>query len=464
MIDLSLFDGQYFAIFGLGKSSLATATALERAGAKVALWDDDEHSRDNAAKNGHMLLDLSTAEFKQFDGLVLSPGVPLTHPRPHWVVQKANQENIPILGDIELFLRAIKHSGVGKIVAVTGTNGKSTTVSLIHHILVEAGLDAHLGGNIGSTMALDLPAATTSKIYILELSSYQIDLMPSLQKQGFAPDIAVLINVSADHLDRHGTLENYAKVKSQIFKQQGLADLSIIGIDDEFGEKYANIYDSITISALQKNAGIYCKNGMILHNGQPILTFDEAQSLHGIHNAKNTAIAYKIAKIFAVEDVVIKRGLLSFSGLEHRMEYVGKIANQNGDILFVNDSKATNAEAVKPALGAYENVFWLAGGQSKQGGLQPLYESIKHIKKAYTFGHSGQGFADEIENLAECEVFSDMNEAINKALTDIMHTKLDGLKVILLSPAAASFDQFENFEKRGQLFKHLAKELGAKLN
>ncbi|MCJ8324525.1 MAG: UDP-N-acetylmuramoyl-L-alanine--D-glutamate ligase [Rhizobiales bacterium] len=464
MIDLSLFKGQYFAIFGLGKSSLATATALERAGAKVALWDDEEKSRHQAAKDGHNILDLTIADFGRFDGLILSPGVPLTHPKPHWVVDKAKQANLPIMGDIELFLRAVKHAGVGKIVAVTGTNGKSTTVSLIHHILSEAGLDAHLGGNIGSTMALDLPTTSATKIYILELSSYQIDLMPSLQKPGLAPDIAVLVNVSADHLDRHGDLKHYAQVKAQIFEPQTAEDLAIIGIDDEFGAKFADIYNAVSISAVQQNADIFCKNGQILQNGQPILEFGQAVNLQGVHNAQNTAIAYEIAKYFGVEDEVIKQGLHSFKGLEHRMEYVGKIASRAGDILFINDSKATNAEAVKPALGAYENVYWLAGGQGKQGGLQPLYESLKHIKKAYVFGQSAPDFADELTNITACEVFLNMGEAINKALTDIMHTGDDGLKVILLSPAAASFDQFDNFEKRGQMFKQMAKDLGAKLS
>lgn len=464
MIDLSLFRGQKFAVFGLGKTGLSTATALKNAGAEVFLWDDNEKSRINAQGLGHQITDLSKMDFEPLDGLMLSPGVPLTHPKPHWTVDKANAAGIAILGDIELFLQAVKADKRAKIVAVTGTNGKSTTVSLIHHVLLQAGLDVHLGGNIGSTTVLDMPEVKQDRIYIVELSSYQIDLMPSLQKHGFAPDVAVLINVSPDHIDRHGTIENYAKVKSQIFVQQAAGDLALIGVDDEFGAGFAKDYDATTISAINLSADIFCQNGRISQNGNTLLDLSHAPSLQGVHNAQNAAVAYEIAKYFDVDELVIGKAMVSFKGLEHRMELVGKITTQNGDILFINDSKATNAEAVKPALGAYDNIYWVAGGLAKQGGLEPLIEPLKKIKKAYLFGAAADEFAMELDGVAEYEVFSKMSDSVNKALTDIMHNGGNGLKVILLSPAAASFDQFESFEQRGASFKQLAIELGAKPN
>ncbi|MGL1919424.1 MAG: UDP-N-acetylmuramoyl-L-alanine--D-glutamate ligase [Hyphomicrobiales bacterium] len=462
MIDLSLFSGQKFAIFGLGKSGLSTASALKNAGADVLLWDDNESSRDNARNLGHNVADLSLLDFSQFDGLMLSPGVPLTHPKPHWTTVKANEANVPILGDVELFLQAVKQNHKAKIIAVTGTNGKSTTVSLIHHMLSFAGLDAHLGGNIGSTTVLDMPKIEQDRIYIVELSSYQIDLMPSLQKQGFAPDISVLINVSADHIDRHGTIEHYADVKSQIFKTQQADDLSIIGIDDEFGAKFAKLYDAQSVSAIDKTADIYCENGQLYADDKKLLSLAQATSLQGVHNAQNAAIAYKIAKYFNIADDIILKAMNGFGGLEHRMEIVGRIEAENGDILFVNDSKATNAEAVKPALGAYDNIYWVAGGVAKDGGLEPLIEPLKQISKAYLFGEAAQKFAQELIGVANFEIFSNMSSSVNKALTDIRHNNLDGLKVILLSPAAASFDQFDSFEQRGKMFKQLAIKLGAK--
>ncbi|MBL1422626.1 MAG: UDP-N-acetylmuramoyl-L-alanine--D-glutamate ligase [Alphaproteobacteria bacterium] len=462
MIDLRLFSGQRFAVFGLGISGLSTALALENAGADVTLWDDNEVSCQNAIDLGHHVKNLVSEDFSQFDGLILSPGVPLTHPKPHWVVNKANAVNLRIMGDVELLLQAVKQDKRAKIVAVTGTNGKSTTVSLIHHVLRQAGLDAHLGGNIGSTTVLDMPEIVQDRIYVVELSSYQIDLMPSLQKQGFAPDISVLINVSADHIDRHGTIENYAEVKSQIFVQQGADDLAIIGVDDEFGARFAKYYNAKSLSAVGRLADIYCENGQISANGKMLLDLSDAPNLQGVHNAQNAAITYMIAQYFKVDDAVIAKAMNGFSGLEHRMELVGKISSDFGDILFINDSKATNAEAVKPALGAYEQIYWVAGGRAKQGGLKPLLKPLEKIKKAYLFGECAQDFAGQLIGVANFEVFSQMSESVNKALTDIMHNAEDGLKVILLSPAAASFDQFENFEMRGKQFKQLAKKLGAK--
>ncbi len=463
MIDLTLFKNKKFAIFGLGKSGISTASALNNAGAETYLWDDNKSACEAAQKAGFNVHDFSTFDFSGLDGLILSPGVPLTHPKPHWSVNKANDASIPILGDVELFLQAIKQNEQSKLIAVTGTNGKSTTVSLIHHILKHAGLDAHLGGNIGTTTILNMPEVTDGRIYIAELSSYQIDLMPSLQQPNSAPNIAVLTNISADHIDRHGSIEHYAQVKSQIFKCQKLGDLAIIGIDDEFGKQFSLKYKSITISSHQKNADFYCENQQVNKADKPLFSLKNAPSLQGVHNAQNAAIAYNIAKYFNIDDVAIQTAMENFKGLAHRMEYVGKIKTNNGDILFINDSKATNVEAVKSALSAYDNVYWLAGGLAKDGGLQPLLNDMQKIKKAYLFGASAQSFASDLKNNINSEIFLTMQAAINKALTEIMHTDVDGQKVILLSPAAASFDQFKDFEQRGDNFKQMAQKLGAKL-
>ncbi len=475
MIDLSFLSGKQFAIFGLGKSGLSTARALQAGGATVKLWDDNEHGRTHALNAGFDLQNLYETNLSQFDGLILSPGVPLTHPVPHDLVKAANAANISVIGDVELFLQAIKQVKGAKFIAVTGTNGKSTTVSLIHHILYDAGLNVHLGGNIGSTAVLDMAEVMADHVYVVELSSYQIDLMPSLQKVGFAPDVSVLINVSADHIDRHGTIENYANVKSQIFKNQHSGDLAIIGVDDEFGIKFAQDYvcrpehgQLIRVAATNKQADIFCVNGSAVkntnnENENELFNLDSAIRLQGVHNLQNAAIAYEIAKYFNIDDQKIKAAMHSFSGLEHRMETVGRILTADGEILFINDSKATNAEAVKPALGAYQQVYWLVGGLAKEGGLQSLKGELDNVKKAYLFGSSAQEYANNLVGVVNFEVFLKMEDAINKALTEIVHSNLKGQKVVLLSPAAASFDQFKNFEARGNRFKKIVKKRGAKL-
>ncbi|NRA86017.1 MAG: UDP-N-acetylmuramoyl-L-alanine--D-glutamate ligase, partial [Rhizobiales bacterium] len=435
MIDLSKFKHQKFAIFGLGKSGLSTAKALQKAGAIVYLWDDNEVSRVKATELGFKLVDLSELDFLNLDGLILSPGVPLTHPKPHWTVDKANAAKIPIIGDVELFLQAVKQVDDVTLIAVTGTNGKSTSVSLIYHILKNTGLDVHLGGNIGTTPVLNMPKAIANRVYIVELSSYQIDLMPSLQKKGFAPDVAVLINVSPDHIDRHGTIENYAKIKSQIFAIQENNKLAIYGIDDEFGAafiKKSKTNKPVGISAIDKSASYYCKNAMVYQANKLLFNLQDARNLQGVHNAQNAAIAYEIAKYFNIDDDIISQNMLSFAGLAHRMEYVGKIELENGEVLFINDSKATNVEAVKSALGAFDNIYWLAGGVAKEGGLTSITNVLGKIEKAYLFGDSSQVFASDLIGVANFEVFSTMKAAINKALTEIVQASPDGQKVILL--------------------------------
>ena len=456
MTPVETLRGQSVALFGLGGSGLSTVRALVEGGAEVAVWDDNPQARERAADAGFALVDLARADWKEFRLFVLSPGVPLTHPAPHWSVNLANTAGVPIVGDIELFSRerAVR-APEAPFVAITGTNGKSTTTALIAHVLREAGRDVVLGGNIG-TPVLDLPPPAKTRIHVIECSSYQIDLAPSL-----APSVGLLINVTPDHLDRHGDLAHYAAIKERLVAQ---SELALIGFDDDVCRDICTRLKArggarrvVAISGADSpTADIYVRNRCIMARGEsePIADLEEARALRGAHNAQNAAFACGAARALGVEREQIARGLRSFPGLAHRMEEVGRL----GRVLFINDSKATNADAAEKALLSFRDIHWICGGRPKAGGIEPLRPLFARVAKAYLIGEAIDEFARTLNNAVPFERSGTLKAAIAAAARDAMDSEARE-PVVLLSPACASFDQFANFEARGDAFRATVTEL-----
>jgi len=362
MIRVPGFEGRRVAVFGLGRSGLTAARALKAGGAEPVLWDDGISSRMQAEAEGFTVEDLTTADWSGLAALVLAPGVPLTHPVPHWTVEKAKEAGVEIVGDLELFARALAALPEGQrpqVVAITGTNGKSTTTALIAWVLKQAGMTVHMGGNIGIGV-LALPEPVPGAVYVIECSSYQLDLTTS-----FAPDVAILTNISPDHLDRHGGMDGYVAAKARIFAHTGPGAVALIGVDERWGADLAGrVEGAVSIGV----GGEYRPSAGQLETASDTIDLSGARSLAGRHNAQNAAFAYGAARALGVDHDAAVEGLLSFPGLAHRMEPVGQI----GQVKFVNDSKATNADATRQALAAYERVFWIAGGRAKAGGIDDL--------------------------------------------------------------------------------------------
>lgn len=465
MITVRGFEGQRVAIFGLGRSGLPAARALKAGGAKPVLWDENEKSRAVAEAEGFALEDLHTADWSSFQALVLAPGVPLTHPEPHWTVVRAKAAGVPVIGDMELYARAVSSSPATqrpKTVAITGTNGKSTTTALIGWVLKQAGRDVRIGGNIGVGV-LSLDDMHAGAIYVLEVSSYQLDLTRS-----FKPDVAVLLNVSPDHLDRHGSMEGYVAAKRHIFGVQERGDTAVIGVDDPWCQKICTDLMAAkrqTVrpisSARAVSRGVYALEG-VLYDATGDRTLEvadltQARSLPGRHNAQNAAAAYAAVRALGLTMEEAAEGLLSFPGLAHRMEEVAHI----GRVRFINDSKATNADAARQALSSYPKVRWIAGGRAKDGGIDSLGDLFPRIEKAYLIGEAAQAFADTLGDKAPWIISRDIDTAVGQAYADAIMGGED--TVILLSPACASFDQFADFEQRGEAFRAAALSLtGAK--
>ncbi len=378
MIPVTTFAGKKVAVFGLGGSGLASASALLAGGADVVAFDDDAASVAKANAAGIPTADLRQVDWAKIAALVLAPGVPLTHPQPHWVVELARKAGVDVIGDIELFCRErARQAPDAPFVAITGTNGKSTTTALIAHLAASAGMDAQLGGNIGTAiLSLEPPRASRFqplRVHVIECSSYQIDLAPSLD-----PSIGILINLTADHLDRHGTMENYAAIKERLVAGVPRAGTAIVGVDDEWCQKIAiRLAQSgkhvvrISVRRTLSN-GLFVENGRIMRAGAagpvPFAELGGIGSLRGRHNAQNAACAAAAALALGLEPAAIQAGLRSFPGLSHRMEEVGR----RGAVLFVNDSKATNADSAAQALACFDDIFWIAGGKPKTGGIESL--------------------------------------------------------------------------------------------
>jgi len=455
MIPVRGFEDKTVAVFGLGRTGLTAARALIAGGAKVALWDEKVASREAAAAEGFPVVDLETADWRQFDALMLSPGVPLTHPKPHWTVQKAKAAGVEILGDIELFARTVAAAPAHKrpkIIAITGTNGKSTTTALIGHLCASAGRDTRIGGNIGQGV-LGLEDMHGGAVYVLELSSYQLDLTSSLH-----PDAVVLLNISPDHLDRHGGMDGYIAAKRRIFLNQGKGDTAIIGVDDPWCQQIcteitaANRRTIWPISAGKAmGRGVYALQGVLYDaTGERVVEVADllrARSLPGRHNWQNAAAAYAAARAIGIPMQDAVDGLMTFPGLAHRMETVGKI----GKVRFVNDSKATNADAARQAMSSYPKFYWIAGGVAKAGGIEDLKDLFPRVLKAYLIGEAAEPFSWTLAGKAEVAMSGTLERAVQQAYADAAASGEEA--IVLLSPACASFDQFSDFEARGEAFR-----------
>lgn len=451
-------------VFGLGVSGVATCEALVASGAQVFTWDENPKARERTASTEYRAEHPKQWPWKKMAAVVVSPGVPLTHPRPHPIVRKARMEKIPVIGDAELFARAMNalpERERSRVVAVTGSNGKSTTTALIGHILREAGEDAHVGGNIGEA-ALSLPAPETNAIYVLELSSFQLDLTTSLRA-----NVAVFLNLSPDHIDRHGTTARYLAAKKRIFMNQTAEDLAVVGVDDEYGESLCTELiaqgSAQVIPVSAKGAlgrGAYALDGKLFHNfeGKTALAGDlsDARGLRGAHNHQNAAAALAACVRLGVSSALVVRSAKRFSSLPHRMEEVARI----GKVLYINDSKATNAAAAARALDAFENIFWIAGGRPKEGGVASLREMMSRVARVYLIGEAAAAFEEQLRGAVPCVQCGDLATAVAKAGADAAAGE-GASPVVLLSPACASYDQFRNFEERGDAFRNLVSEKAA---
>ncbi|OLP56530.1 UDP-N-acetylmuramoyl-L-alanine--D-glutamate ligase [Rhizobium rhizosphaerae] len=448
MIAVKSFAGQRVALFGLGGSGLATALVLKAGGADVVAWDDNPVSVDKAAGEGIATQDLRGADWARFTALILSPGVPLTHPKPHWTVEAASAAGVPIIGDVELFCRERQSVAPdAPLIAITGTNGKSTTTALIAHILSASGRDAQMGGNIGrAVLTLDPPAP--GRVYVVECSSYQIDLAPGLN-----PTVGILLNLTPDHLDRHGSMEHYAAIKERLVAASGTA---VIGVDDAWCEAIA---DRVALSGRSViriarhrpiGDGFYVEGSRIIRaeGGLPQLfvDLDGISTLRGTHNGQNACAAIAACLSIGVSPDEIRAGLASFPGLKHRMQPVGR----RGGVVFVNDSKATNAEAAAPALSSFARIYWIAGGVPKEGGIESLRAFFPRIARAYLIGQAADAFAATIGDAIPVDRAGTLEAAVAHAAADA--TAAGEEAAVLLSPACASFDQYKNFELRGEAF------------
>jgi UDP-N-acetylmuramoylalanine--D-glutamate ligase len=444
------FNGQEVVVLGLGRSGLSAAKALKEGGAIVHAWDNAETARKVALEQGIALTKPEGLNWSKVAGLILSPGVPLHFPAPHPLAALARAAHVPIIGDVELMLR---ERLAARLVGVTGTNGKSTTTALIGHVLQSAGVPAATGGNLG-TPALELGPLPASGVYVLEMSSFQLELAPS-----WRADVAVLLNIAPDHLDRHGTMENYIAAKRRIFAAQKEEGVAVVGVDDQFclrlyeelrGQGRRTI--AVTLQGAPKPDQITVRGG-VLFEGEREIGPLRLPRLLGRHNWQNAGAAYATARALGIDPPAITAALASFPGLAHRIERLGRIRG----VEFVNDSKATNAAAAAKALACFDAIYWIAGGRAKSDGIEPLAAFFPRIRHAYLIGEAAERFAQTLESVPH-SIVGTLDKAVAAAFRQAV---ADGaLKpVVLLSPACASFDQFRDFEERGERFRGYVREL-----
>jgi UDP-N-acetylmuramoylalanine--D-glutamate ligase len=453
-MNLTFAAQQRFAIFGLGKSGLSTARALIEGGAFVVAWDDKAEHVEAFQKEMPRCRAASPEiwEWEGIKGLVLSPGIPLYGPKQHPVVTLAKSHRVPVFGDIELLYQALPES---KYIAITGTNGKSTTTSLIGHILTSVGSDVEVGGNLGRPV-LDFKPAKT---FVIEASSYQLDLIRSTRF-----NIALLLNFSPDHLDRHGTMEDYIAAKRHIFDRQHPEDIAIIGVDEPISEAICREMIAkgtqrvIPISGSKPvQRGVYVENGILHHclGGKEVTaSLKSIKSLQGDHNAQNAAAAYAAAFTHGLSHDEIMAAMQTFPGLVHRMQWLG---TRHG-VQYVNDSKATNANAAEKALMTYDNIYWILGGIPKEGGIASLAKYFPKIRHAYVIGEAISSFPQVLGTAIPHAGYASLAKAFEEARADAEREKQPEA-VVLLSPACASFDQFRNFEERGEAFVQMFKKI-----
>lgn len=456
MITPTHYKNKKVAVFGLGKAGTSTINALLRADAKIYAFDDKQESVQKLSDNNQNIKAeaLDKTNWQEIDSLILSPGVPFTHPKPHQIVTYATNAKVPIICDIEALYQS---QNAANFIGITGTNGKSTTTTLIDHILKHAGKKVATGGNLGIP-ALDLEALDKTGFYVLEMSSYQLDL---IDRTRF--NVSILLNITPDHLDRHGDMAGYSKAKCRIFKNQTKQDFAIVSIDDSYCK---NIYqdlvnegkigDVIAIST-QKilNPGISVRNGIIYDNqfGNDQYNLGELERLPGEHNAQNIAAAYAAAKAINISSDVIIEAIKTFQGLRHRIQLVRQI----GAVKFINDSKATNAEATQNALKAFDNIYWILGGLAKEGGIESLSPYFPKIKHAFLIGKAEDDFAKTLEGKVNYNKSGTLAQAFSEAASMALKNPAEK-SVVLLSPACASWDQWPNFEVRGDAFCKMAEE------
>ncbi len=465
MIRATTFNGKRVAVFGLGGSGLATARALVDGGASVVCWDDGVAARQAAQEQGFAVADLATADWSGFAALLLAPGVPLTHPEPHWTVKLARTAGVEVIGDIEVFFRErAAHCPQAPVICITGTNGKSTTTALVAHILQTAGRDVEMGGNIGKAV-LTLAPPSMDRIHVIEISTFQIDLTPSLK-----PTIGVLLNLTPDHLDRHGpaddlglAMKNYAAIKERIVAS---ADAAIIAVEDAWCQAIADRIGSRGAPPLYQVAtdrrpglALFAENGRIISDRdgaqRVIASIDNIATLRGRHNAQNAGVASAVAMLVDVSAGALQDGLRSYPGLPHRMEEVGRA----GRVLFINDSKATNADSTEKALAAFSSdIYWILGGKPKEGGITTLAPYFPRIARAYLIGAASEEFARTLNGKVAFEHCKTLDIAVTVAARDAA-AATGAEPVVLLSPACASYDQFKNFEVRGDTFVRLVAAL-----
>ncbi len=489
MTPITCMEGRKLALFGLGGSGIATALALKAGGADVLAFDDNPKSIEKAHAAGLTTFDLRSADWSDFAGFVLTPGVPLTHPEPHWTVELATAAGVEIIGDIELFCRErAKIAPDAPFVAITGTNGKSTTTALVAHVLRTAGYDVQMGGNIG-TAILSLEPPAPSRVHVIEMSSFQIDLTPSFGspppvtsaeagaqgqaldldpglrrdgRVGHGPTVGLLMNITPDHLDRHGTMENYAAIKARLVAS---AELAIVGIDDAPSRAIAESLARSGHRVLTISQDLLPGDGYHFEGSKIFASFGTSTSqvadlkgigaLRGAHNAQNAAAAIAIAEALGLQPEEIEAGLASFPGLAHRMEEVGR----RGRVVFINDSKATNADSTEKALLSFEaGIHWILGGKAKAGGIEPLRPLFTKIDKAYLIGDATEMFAASLGNEVPYVRCGTLDNAVAAAAEDASRSGA-AEPVVLLSPACASYDQYPNFEVRGDGFRELVRAL-----
>lgn len=446
MIRIPQAEGKIYGVVGLGKSGRATIASLIASGAEVIAWDDNENSRKVAMHEfpAIAIAPVEKWEFAGLDSLVMSPGIFLTHP----AVIAANKHNVEVIGDIELLYRAQPHA---TYIGITGTNGKSTTTSLIAHILKACGKKVQMGGNIG-VPALELLPLESDGIYVLELSSYQLDLVRTTRF-----NTALLLNISPDHLDHHGSMEAYIHAKTHIFDRQQAGDAAVIGVDDGvseaiarrlIAENHARVIPIGVAQTAHNGVEVVEANLRARFHDNETADLSPMRALQGAHNWQNAAAAYAACAVNGCAHSEIIAAMQTYPGLPHRMQWLGEIAG----VTFVNDSKATNADAAEKALKTYDNMYWIVGGVAKEGGIEPLVKYFPKIRKAYLIGESASAFAETLEGHVPYIQCGTLDVAFKTAAADAAAAKTDASPSVVLAPACASFDQFANFEVRGNAF------------
>jgi UDP-N-acetylmuramoylalanine--D-glutamate ligase len=449
---MSPFIGQRIAVVGLGRAGLPAALRLREWGAEVTAWDDGPAQRAAAERAGLAVRDVAAGPFR-FDALLLSPGIPHLLPRPHPAAARAREDSVPVLCDVEFLYRAVRAAGSGaRFLGITGTNGKSTTTALIHHLLTAAGLPCEAGGNLGPP-ALGLNILGDDAVYALEMSSYMLERIATIRF-----NTAVMLNLSPDHLDRHGSLEGYAAAKAQIFARQTASDLAVLGQDDAATRALAGVVRARLrpVSGVAPTEGGLWAEGRLLRDAAgAIADLAACPALPGAHNAQNAAAAVAVALEAGAPRESLAAALAAFPGLPHRQERIATL----GGVLFVNDSKATNADSAARALASYDRVVWIAGGMAKEGGIGSLAPFFPRIARALLIGRDGPALA---ATLAAAGVPHEIAGTLEVAVPAAAAAARGGAApVVLFSPACASFDQFTGFDARGDAFRRIVLALAA---